>query len=319
MTEHNIEIPCNTEVVIRVSCIERTCGTPDPIWNPGSTGLGVVDTICFPPHLFDPVVVEVPAEPVIEPILVIDPVEVPAEPVTEPVVEVPVTEPVAIDPILVVDPIVVVEPTPNPVIPSEPVVEPVVVVDPVINPVQTLDPTPVVTQPVVEVPVVTEPIAELPPVTLPPVLPVPPRLPPVLPEHCFCNLDSPLSLADFAKQLAILTKGLLYPSESDFPIEVIAKSFSSRMPPIKGIELRTLDRVIPSFLRSIDPDDQQTGNVERAALATRWQGLYQFIKTHASVTAWHYPVKGKKYTHELFVLLLHPQGTVALKAKLVET
>jgi hypothetical protein len=313
MTEHNIEIPCNTEVVIRVSCVERACGTPDPIWNPGSTGLGVVDTICFPPHLFDPVVVEVPAEPVIEPIA--EPVTTPeteptpVEPVVEPVAEVPATEPVAITPILVVDPIVVVEPTPNPVIPSEPVVEPVVVVDPVINPVQTLDPTPVV----------TEPVAELPPVTLPPVLPVPPRLPPVLPEHCFCNLDSPLSLADFIKQLVILTKGLLYPSESDFPIEVIAKNFSSKMPPIKGIETRTLDRVIPAFLRSIDPDDQQTGNVERAALATRWQGLYQFIKTHASVTAWHYPVKGKRYTHELFVLLLHPQGTVALKIKLVET
>jgi hypothetical protein len=318
MNEHYIEVPCNAEVVIRVSCKKMPTLVEEPVKPDYLKDLDIVDTIRFPPELFNPPVVtidpidlpapvepilvidpvieqpvEVPVEPVVEPILVIDPVEIPTEPVAEipvivnPVVEVPVTEPVT-------EPIVVVEPTPDPVIPSDPVV----VVDPVINPVQTLDPTPVVTEPVAEVPVV---------------------LPPVLPEHCFCKLDSPLSLADFTKQLGILTKGLLYPSESDFPIEVIAKSFSSRMPPIKGIELRTLDRVIPGFLRSIDPDDQQTGNVERAALATRWQGLYQFIKTHASVTAWHYPVKGKRYTHELFVLLLHPQGTVALKIRLVET
>jgi hypothetical protein len=91
------------------------------------------------------------------------------------------------------------------------------------------------------------------------------------------------------------------------------------MPPIKGIEVRNLDRVIPSFFRNIDPDDQQTGNVERASLATRWQALYNFIKDHSSVTAWHYPVKQKKYTHELMVIVLHPQGTVALRIKLVET
>jgi Nuclease A inhibitor-like protein len=130
-------------------------------------------------------------------------------------------------------------------------------------------------------------------------------------------LDSPLSLPDFVKQLNALTKGLLYPSESDFPIEVLTKGFSSKMPPLKGIQVRTLDRVIPSFLRNVDPDDQQTGNVERATLAAKWQALYKFIKVNTSVTAWHYPVKGKKYTHELFALLLHPQGTAALRIKLV--
>jgi Nuclease A inhibitor-like protein len=121
------------------------------------------------------------------------------------------------------------------------------------------------------------------------------------------------------KQLTNLTKGLLYPSESDFPIEVLSKGFSSKMPPIKGVEVRRLDRVIPNFLRIVDPDDQQTGNVERARLADRWQALYDFIKDHSSVTAWHYPVKQNRYTHELIVLLLHPQGTVALRIKFVET
>jgi len=121
------------------------------------------------------------------------------------------------------------------------------------------------------------------------------------------------------KQLITLTKGLLYPSESDFPIEVLSKGFSSNMPPIKGIKVYNIDRVIPNFLRNVDPDDQQTGNLERASLAARWQTLYDFIKYHSSVTAWHYPMKQNKYTHELIVLLLHPQGTVALKIKLVET
>jgi hypothetical protein len=121
------------------------------------------------------------------------------------------------------------------------------------------------------------------------------------------------------KKLSTLTKGLLYPSESDFPIDVLSKGFSSKMPNVKGIEVRNLDRVFPSFLRNVDPDDQQTGNVERAKLAARWQALYDFIKHHCSVTAWHYPVKQNKYTHELMVLLLHPQGTVALRIKLVET
>jgi len=242
MTEHNIEIPCNTEVVIRVSCKEVT----------------------------------------VEPILVTD--LLPLDPSPEPVVEI----------IPVIDP--------APPIPVEPEDIPPVIIDSLVTP-----PVPEPLPPVVEPIPVTEP------------LPPTPVVEPVQVEHCYCDLDSPLSLPDFVKQLTILTKGLLYPSESDFSIEVLSKGFSSKMPPIKGIEVRNLDRVIPSFFRNIDPDDQQTGNVERASLAARWQSLYTFIKHHSSVTAWHYPVKQKKYTHELIVLLLHPQGTIALRTKLIET
>jgi len=230
MTEHNIEIPCNTEVVIRVSCKE--------------VAVEVVPVVELP------AVIEIIPEPAINPLPTLDPV---AEPET-----------------IVLPPVIIDSPIPNP-LPS--VVEPI--------PVESL--------------------------------------PKELPEHCYCDLDSPLSLPDFVKQLTNLTKGLLYPSESEFPIEVLSKGFSSKMPPIKGIEVRNLDRVIPNFLRNVDPDDQQTGNLERATLADRWQALYTFIKHHSSVTAWHYPVKQNKYTHELIVLLLHPQGTVALRIKLVET
>jgi hypothetical protein len=247
MTEHNIEIPCNTEVVIRVSCKE--------------VAVDVVSVIELLP------VIELTPEPAIALI-----------PTPEPVVEA-IPE---IDPALAA----IVEPIPLP---------PVIVDSPIPDPLPqvAIEPTPI--QPVMEPISVSES------------------------EHCYCDLTSSLSLSDFVKQLTILLKGLLYPSESDFPIEVLSKGFSSKMPPIKGIEVRSLDRVIPNFLRNVDPDDQQTGNVERANLADRWQALYTFIKHHASVTAWHYPVKQNRYTHELIVLLLHPQGTVALKIKLVET
>lgn len=242
MTEHNIEIPCNTEVVIRVSCKD-----------------------------------------------------------------------VAMEPILVNDPLPL-DPTP------EPEVEPIPAIDPV--PPETVEPEPIpeiIDSPIPDpLPPVVEPIPVV--ITLPPIpIPIVEPVPEISPEHCYCDLDSKLNLADFAKQLSKLTKGLLYPSESDFPIEVLTKGFSSKMPPIKGVQIRTLDRVIPKFFRNVDPDDQQTGNVERDSLAARWQALYSFIQHHCSVTAWHYPVKQNKYTHELMVLLLHPQGTVALRIKLVET
>jgi len=81
-------------------------------------------------------------------------------------------------------------------------------------------------------------------------------------------------------------------------MDVIPKGVSTRMPNIKGIEVRTLDRVFPTFLREVDPDDQQTGNVERAAIAARWQTLYDLISKNAVITAWHYPVKKRPYTHE---------------------
>jgi len=138
-------------------------------------------------------------------------------------------------------------------------------------------------------------------------------------EACYCDLTSKLTLPDFVKQLTALTRGLLYPSESDFPLEILTKGFSSKIPPIKGIEVRTLDRVFPNFLRFANPDDQQSENVERAFIADRWQALYTFIKNNCSVTAWHYPIKAKRYTHELILVMLHPQGTVGIRIKLVET
>jgi Nuclease A inhibitor-like protein len=266
MTEHNIEIPCNTEVLIRVTCKEAQ---PIPVIEP------------LPPE----------PSPIIEPVITVEPINIPVE--SEPI---PVIEPIPPKPV---------EPE---LIPLPPIPEP-------LPPVLIPDPVPPV-QPTSD-PIVLPLPDSVPPISTPEPLPVPTQ--PLPPEHCYCDLDSPLSLPDFVKQLNALTKGLLYPSESDFPIEVLTKGFSSKMPPLRGIQVRTLDRVLPSFLRNIDPDDQQTGNVERASLATRWQALYQFIKVNASVTAWHYPVKGKKYTHELFVLLLHPQGTVSLRTKLVET
>jgi hypothetical protein len=298
MTEHNIEIPCNTEVLIRVTCKEAA---PIPFIEPLPTE---PSPVIEPVVTVESITIPVESKPIVEPIPVV------IEPITEPVIPSdPVIEPIPNpDPVIISDPLPdpVIEPVPSNPLEPEPIpLPPVLIPDPVL-PVQPI-PDPVISP-------LPDPV---PPISTPEPLPVPAQ--PLPPEHCYCDLDSPLSLPDFVKQLNALTKGLLYPSESDFPIEVLTKGFSSKMPPLKGIQVRTLDRVIPSFLRNVDPDDQQTGNVERANLATRWQALYQFIKGNASVTAWHYPIKGKKYTHELFVLLLHPQGTVALRTKLVET
>jgi hypothetical protein len=234
----------------------------------------------------------------------------------------PVEEP---EPPIIEEPILPpIEPTPLPV---EPIPEvPPITMEP-ISPVTPIPELPVVEEPqtpIIEpipVPPVVEPIP-LPPIVEPvptPVIPIP--LPPVTapPEACYCDLTSKLNLPDFIKQLTALTKGLLYPSESDFPLEVLTKGFSSKMPPIKGIEVRTIDRVFPEFLRLPDPDDQSSANAERASIADRWQALYTFIKNNCSVTAWHYPIKAKRYTHELILVMLHPQGTVGIRIKLVET
>jgi len=78
-----------------------------------------------------------------------------------------------------------------------------------------------------------------------------------------------------------------------------------------------LDNVI-GRLTSFDENDQQTGNTERYEDAMRWKQLYDLIRYNAVCTIWHYPYesKSRKYTHEMMVILLHPQGTLALRIKL---
>jgi hypothetical protein len=330
MTEHNIEIPCNTEVVIKVSCTERTCGTATPV---------ICDGV-FPILIVEPVIepgIEPIADPIIDfPILIV-------EPVIEPVVELtpdpvigspkPIDEPVAVieqitEPVVIAEPVIepIAEPVADLILVAEPVIEAPtnpVIPDPVIvEPIQTLNPDPVIVaepapSPVVD-PVVTPTPSQVPIIEPPLVIDVP-QLPQLPTEPRNCELASNLTLAEFGKQLIAAAKGLLYPSESDFAIEVLLKGFTSRAPNVPGVQFRNLDRVIPSFLRTVDEDDQQTGNVERAALAERWRSLYNLIRANASSTAWHYKVKGRKYTHEMIVLLVHPQGTLALRIKLVET
>jgi hypothetical protein len=290
MPEQIIEIPPNSEVVISITI------------NPCKCDKSVVP------------VEEVPSNPVIEP----EPITV-GEPI--PVIEIPIEQPL----IPVVDS------------PSVPKVEPAV--SPTVDtPTPEVVPTTEPIQPTPEVqPEVKPTPVEIPttsPVTLPIEVPSPEVLPiaPILvidnpipvpvspsPEVHNCKLASNLTLAEFTKQLFAASKDLLYPSESDFPIEVLSKGLSTKIPPIKGIEVRNLERVFPEFLRQVDTDDQQTGNVERAFIAGRWQALYELIKGNSVTTVWHYPVKQKRYTHEELVVMLHPQGTVGLRIRLVET
>jgi hypothetical protein len=198
---------------------------------------------------------------------------------------------------------------PVPKVLSIPVEEPVAI------PLEMLTPAPEVIQPIPENS--TIPIPEvLSEQLVPPVQVV--DLPVIAPT-CDRNINSSLTLPEFTNQLIAATKDLLYPSESDFPIEVVSKGLNTKMPPIKGIEVRSLERVFPSFLWQVDPDDQQTGNAERATIADRWKALYNLIKQNSIATAWHYPVKQNRYTHEQIVILLHPQGLVGLRIKLVET
>jgi len=296
MPDQIIEIPPNSEVVISITITPCKCDKSVEVSTETETTIPIK---------------EVPSNPVIEP----EPITV-SEPI--PAIELPIEQPIT----PVVD---------NPSVPDvEPAVSPTVEtptpeVVPTTEPIQ---PTPETT-PVVEIPTtspVTLPVEVPNPEVLPiaPILvidnPIPVPIPvPPSPEVRNCKLASNLTLAEFTKQLFVATKDLFYPSESDFPIEVLSKGLSTKIPPIKGIEVRNLDRVFPEFLRQPDPDDQQSDNLERASIADRWQALYELIKGNSVTTVWHYPVKQKRYTHEELVVMLHPQGTVGLRIRLVET
>jgi len=292
MPEQIIEIPQNSEVVISITINPCKCDK--------SVEVPAEPVIYFP-------IEEVPSNPEVIPVVEPEPIlitELPiasvvddspvskVEPIVTPTVETPIPEVVpAIAPI-----------QPNPEV--QPIVE-ILTASPATLPVEVpnSDVLPAVTNPIL---VVDNPI------------PVPILVTPS-PEVHNCKLASSLTLVEFTKQLFATTKDLLYPSESDFPIEVLSKGLSTKIPPIKGIEVRNLEQVFPEFLRQADPDDQQTGNVERASIAAKWQALYELIKGNSVTTVWHYPVKQKRYTHEELVVMLHPQGTVGLRIRLVET
>jgi hypothetical protein len=301
MPEQIIEIPQNAEVVISITI--NPCKCDKSVEEPTE------------PVISTPVE-EVPSNPVIEPepTSVIEPIQVIELPIEQPIVpvvdnpSVPEVEP-AVSP-------TVETPTPE-VIPTNEPIQPKPEAQPEVKPTPVEIPT---TSPV------TLPVEVPTPEVLPiaPILvidnPIPVPIPaPTISEVHNCKLASNLTLAEFTKQLFAATKDLLYPSESDFPIEVLSKGLSTKIPPIKGIEVRNLERVFPEFLRQADPDDQQTGNVERASIAAKWQALYELIKGNSVTTVWHYPVKQKRYTHEELVVMLHPQGTVGLRIRLVET
>jgi hypothetical protein len=109
-----------------------------------------------------------------------------------------------------------------------------------------------------------------------------------------------------------LLSGLLYPSESDFPVEVVPRGLSYRMPD-RG-EVRDLDRVFQ--MRQV----QDWMGEEDKAIAQRWQSIYDHIASNTvATTAWHYKVNRKNYTHEQVVILLHEAGVVSLRIRLVET
>jgi Nuclease A inhibitor-like protein len=293
MPEQIIEIPQNAEVVISITINPCKCDKSVEVPTETETTIPIE---------------EIPSNPVIEP-----------EPTT--VIETLIEQPIA--PVVDSPSVPKVEPAVSPTVDT-----PTPEVVPTTEPIQ---PTPEV-QPEVKPTPVEIPTTS--PVTLPIEVPSPEVLPiaPILvidnpipvpvspsPEVHNCKLASNLTLAEFTKQLFAATKDLLYPSESDFPIEVLSKGLSTKIPPIKGIEVRNLDRVFPAFLRQADPDNQQSGNVERASIAARWQALYELIKGNSVTTVWHYPVKQKRYTHEELVVMLHPQGTVGLRIRLVET
>ena len=121
-----------------------------------------------------------------------------------------------------------------------------------------------------------------------------------------------MTYAEFLSTLRSLLSGLLYPSESDFPVEISPRGLSYRMP--NSSEVRDLDRIFQ--MRHV----QDWMSEDDKAIAQRWQSVYDHIASNTIATnAWHYKVNRKNYTHEQVVILLHAQGVVGLRIRLVET
>ncbi len=121
-----------------------------------------------------------------------------------------------------------------------------------------------------------------------------------------------MTYVEFLSTLRSLLSNLLYPSESDFPVEISPRGLSYRMPE-RG-EIRDLDRVFQ--MRHV----QDWMSEDDKASAQRWQSVYDHIASNTiATTAWHYKVNRKNYTHEQVVILLHAQGVVGLRIRLVET
>jgi hypothetical protein len=121
-----------------------------------------------------------------------------------------------------------------------------------------------------------------------------------------------MTYAEFLSTLRSLLNGLLYPSESDFPVEIVPRGLSYRMPD-RG-EVRDLDRVFR--MRHVE----EWMGEEDKAIAQQWQSVYDHIASNTIATAaWHYKVNRKNYTHEQVAILLHAQGVASLRIRLVET
>jgi hypothetical protein len=121
-----------------------------------------------------------------------------------------------------------------------------------------------------------------------------------------------MTYAEFLSTLRSLLSGLLYPSESDFPVEISPRGLSYRMP--SSGEVRDPDRVFQ--MRHIE----DWMGEEDKEIAQRWQSVYDHITSNTiATTAWHYKVNRKNYTHEQVVILLHAQGVVGLRIRLIET
>jgi hypothetical protein len=121
---------------------------------------------------------------------------------------------------------------------------------------------------------------------------------------------STLSLFDFTTHLTNLSKGLLFMSESDFPIEFVT-------PPPTMKPQRSSAIADPFGL--LDP----TSTVP-TLVRDRWDILSSFIKTSTvGAIAWK---RSKTRADNLgssnveyVLLLLHPEGLVALRLRATET